>query len=83
MMYVFELLGCNESNLQAVKAAIATIPGVSSFSITMSALGSYVLFVECDYVEEEILSLLNAALTSLGVTAIKAPPESKPKTPKP
>lgn len=68
--YVFELVGCTDANLGAVKAAIATIPGVS-FSITGSARGVFVLFIECSYTEDEILSLLNGVLASLGVRAQK------------
>lgn len=75
--YVFDLVGCTDTNLAAVKAAIATIPGVT-FSITKSARGAFVLFIECSYIEEEILNLLNGVLAPLGVRAQKQPPESKP-----
>lgn len=80
--YVFELVGCTDANLEAVKAAIAKIPGVT-FSITKSALGMFVLFIECSYTEDEILGLLNGVLAPLGVHAQKQPPESKPKISKP
>lgn len=80
--YVFELVGCTDANLAAVKAAIAAIPGVN-FRITKSALGAFVLFIECSYTEDEILDLLNGVLTPLGVRAQKQPPESKPRVGRP
>lgn len=68
--YSFELVGCNASNLEAVKAAIATIPGVS-FSIHITARGNCILTIECHYSEDEILGLLNEVLRPLGVIAKK------------
>ena len=68
--YSFELVGCNASNLGAVKAAIATIPGVS-FSIHITAQGNYILTIECAYSEAEILMILNNVLRPLGVTSKK------------
>jgi len=79
--YVFELIGCTDANLEAVKAAISTIPGVK-FSITRSERGSFVLVIECSYTENETLDLLNKVLAPLGVRAQKKAPESKPFGPK-
>ena len=80
--YVFELVGCTDANLEAVKAAITTIPGVT-FRITESARGVFVLFIECSYTEDEILDLLNGVLAPLGVRAQKQSLESKPQVGKP
>jgi len=71
--YTFELQGCTESNMEAVKAAIARIPGITSFSVTRSARGAFVLFIESNLSESDLLTALNAALAPLGVMAIGKP----------
>ncbi|WP_313140348.1 hypothetical protein [Stenotrophomonas sp.] len=67
--FVFELIGGTALNMEAVRNAIASIPGVTSSKITASLRGATVLFIDFEGDIDSLLALLNAVLKSLGVHA--------------
>lgn len=67
--FVFELIGGTALNMEAVRNAIASIPGVTSSKITPSLRGATVLFIDFEGDIDSLLALLNAVLKSLGVHA--------------
>lgn len=76
--YAFELHGCNGENLAAVLAALVSIPGLHC-SIGMSARGVFVVFVQSELTESEVIELINKALAHLHVSVGLAPKPPKPK----
>ena len=76
--YTFELHGCTDKNLAAVEATLAKIPGLTC-RVNRSARGSFVVFVESELSESEVIALIDGALAHLGVSVGKALKHSGPK----
>ncbi len=76
--YTFELHGCTDENLATVEAALMKISGLTC-RVTRSARGSFVVFIESELSESEVIALINSALSHLGVSVGKAPKPSGPK----
>lgn len=72
-IYLFELRGVTDLNLEAVKAKLTSIPGCAC-TLIKTASGTYLVHVESELSEDDVFELLTAAMISLGVTVYKTIP---------